>query len=64
MVPVYLVLDIRAEEITAFWGPSPKGYRSRTTVRFGDTLHIPEPFAFDLDTADFAAPATGATAPQ
>ncbi|MGW5868096.1 Uma2 family endonuclease [Streptomyces sp. NPDC055239] len=55
VVPVYLVLDMQAEEITAFWDPSPKGYRSRTTVPFGEQLHVPEPFAFELDTSDFVA---------
>ncbi|MEI5103815.1 Uma2 family endonuclease [Streptomyces sp. PmtG] len=53
LVPVYLVLDMQAEEITAFWDPSPRGYRSRTTVPFGDPLSIPEPFGFDLDTSGF-----------
>ncbi|MFE0422603.1 Uma2 family endonuclease [Streptomyces sp. NPDC058953] len=52
-VPVYLVLDMGAEEITAFWDPSPTGYRSRTTKPFGKPLRIPEPFGFDLDTAGF-----------
>ncbi|WP_319020196.1 Uma2 family endonuclease [Streptomyces peucetius] len=53
-VPVYLVLDMQSEEITAFWDPSPKGYRSRTTVPFGKPLHVPAPFDFDLDTTEFA----------
>jgi hypothetical protein len=53
VVPVYLVLDMRVGEITAFWDPSPKGYRSRTTVPFGEPLHVPEPFDFDLDTSGF-----------
>ncbi|AZK93975.1 hypothetical protein B7R87_08875 [Streptomyces tsukubensis] len=53
LVPVYLVLDMQAEEITAFWDPSPQGYRSRTTKPFGKPLRIPEPFGFDLDTAGF-----------
>ncbi|OKK07970.1 hypothetical protein AMK26_02645 [Streptomyces sp. CB03234] len=55
-VPVYLVLDMRDEEITAFWDPSPRGYRSRTTVPFGHTLHVPAPFDFDLDTSGFRVP--------
>ncbi|WP_240138174.1 Uma2 family endonuclease [Streptomyces sp. MUM 178J] len=52
-VPVYLILDMQAEEITAFWDPSPKGYRSHTTVSFGKPLHVPPPFDFDLDTTGF-----------
>ncbi|WP_245239401.1 Uma2 family endonuclease [Streptomyces sp. MZ04] len=55
VVPVYLVLDMQAEEITAFWDPSPKGYRSRTTVPFGEALRVPEPFGFELDTEGFVA---------
>ncbi|MCX4410754.1 Uma2 family endonuclease [Streptomyces sp. NBC_00268] len=55
VVPVYLVLDMQVGEITAFWDPSPKGYRSRTTVTFGTSLHVPPPFDFDLDTSEFAA---------
>jgi hypothetical protein len=55
VVPVYLVLDMQAEEITAFWDPSAKGYRSRTTVPFGTPLHVPAPFDFELNTSGFAA---------
>ncbi|MFE0135936.1 Uma2 family endonuclease [Streptomyces sp. NPDC059037] len=55
VVPVYLVLDMQAEEITAFWDPSPKGYRSRTTVPFGEALRVPAPFDFELDTEGFVA---------
>lgn len=55
-VPVYLVLDMRAEEITAFWDPSDHGYRARTTVPFGKPLPIPAPFGFDLDTSEFVGP--------
>ncbi|WP_189968679.1 Uma2 family endonuclease [Streptomyces violascens] len=57
LVPVYLVLDMQADEITCFWEPSPRGYRSRTTTPFGRPLHIPAPFDFDLDTAELSATA-------
>ncbi|MFF4348034.1 Uma2 family endonuclease [Streptomyces sp. NPDC001530] len=56
VVPVYLVLDMQVEEITAFWDPSAKGYRSRTTVPFGKPLHIPAPFDFELETSGFTVP--------
>lgn len=56
VVPVYLVLDMQVQEITAFWDPSPKGYRSRTTVPFGRALHVPAPFDFELDTSGLAVP--------
>lgn len=59
VVPVYLVLDMQLQEITAFWDPSPKGYRSRTTVPFGETLRVPPPFDFDLDTSEFAVRPSG-----
>ncbi|MFI6687767.1 Uma2 family endonuclease [Streptomyces sp. NPDC050485] len=55
LVPVYLVLDTQAAEITCLWDPSPRGYRSRTTVPFGRPLHIPAPFDFELDTAELSA---------
>ncbi|KAF4410229.1 Uma2 family endonuclease [Streptomyces lycii] len=55
-VPVYLLVDMQAETVTVFWGPSGQGYRSRTTVPFGEKLRVPEPFGFELDTDGFAAP--------
>ncbi|MFF3329262.1 Uma2 family endonuclease [Streptomyces sp. NPDC002888] len=54
VVPVYLLLDMKVQEISAFWDPSPKGYRSRTNVPFGRPLHVPAPFDFELDTSEFA----------
>ncbi|MEU9283381.1 Uma2 family endonuclease [Streptomyces sp. NPDC048275] len=59
VVPVYLVLDMQVQEVTAFWDPSAKGYRSRTTVPFGRPLHVPAPFDFALDTSGFAEGAEG-----
>ncbi|MEU7552339.1 Uma2 family endonuclease [Streptomyces sp. NPDC044571] len=53
LVPVYLVIDMSASEITCFWDPSPHGYRSRTTVSFGEDLHLPKPFDCVLDTTGF-----------
>ncbi|MFF8974056.1 Uma2 family endonuclease [Streptomyces sp. NPDC014995] len=53
IVPVYLLPDMKVGEITAFWDPSPKGYRSRTTAPFGRPVRIPAPFDFDLDTSGF-----------
>lgn len=60
VVPVYLLLDMRVQEISAFWDPSPRGYRSRTNVPFGRPLRVPAPFDFDLDTSGFAVPAEDA----
>ncbi|MFF6976629.1 Uma2 family endonuclease [Streptomyces sp. NPDC008343] len=53
VVPVYLLLDMQLQEVTVFWDPSPKGYRSRTTVPFGEPVHVPAPFDFELDTSGF-----------
>ncbi|WP_037680384.1 Uma2 family endonuclease [Streptomyces albus] len=58
-VPVYLLVDMQAETATVFWDPSEQGYRSRTTVTFGERLHVPKPFDFDLDTSEFHAPDEG-----
>ncbi|WP_328930323.1 Uma2 family endonuclease [Streptomyces sp. NBC_00190] len=53
LVPVYLVVDMQDSEITCFWDPSPHGYRSRTTVSFGEALRVPAPFDCKLDTTGF-----------
>ncbi|UQX05078.1 Uma2 family endonuclease [Streptomyces sp. RerS4] len=53
LVPVYLVVDMQASEITCFSDPSPHGYRSRTTVSFGQALPVAKPFDFALDTTGF-----------
>jgi hypothetical protein len=55
-VPVHLVLDMQAEEITTFWEPSDHGYRARMTAPVGKPLPIPAPFGFDLDTSEFVVP--------
>jgi len=53
IVPVYLLLDMKMQEINVFWDPSPKGYRSRTNVPFGRRVRVPAPFDFELDTSAF-----------
>ncbi|MBW1599052.1 Uma2 family endonuclease [Streptomyces sp. JJ38] len=53
-VPVYLLVDMQEEELTVFWDPSGRGYRSRTTVPFGEPVTVPEPFGLELDTTAFA----------
>ncbi len=53
IVPVYLVLDMQVQEVSVFWDPSPKGYRSRTNVPFGRPVRVPAPFDFELDTSGF-----------
>jgi hypothetical protein len=59
------VLDMKIQEISAFWDPSPKGYRSRTNLPFGRPLHVPAPFDFELDTSEFIRPeAEAGTSPE
>ncbi|MCF3181251.1 Uma2 family endonuclease [Streptomyces polychromogenes] len=53
LVPVYLVVDMQAEEITCFSDPSPQGYRAHRTVPFGNPLSVPAPFDFEIDTTAF-----------
>ncbi|MGW7314373.1 Uma2 family endonuclease [Streptomyces sp. NPDC054865] len=53
IVPAYLVVDMQGSEITCFSDPSPHGYRSRTTVSFGEDLRVPAPFDCPLDTSGF-----------
>ncbi|MFD9728016.1 hypothetical protein [Streptomyces sp. NPDC059072] len=55
LVPIHLVVDMQDSEITCFWDPSPHGYRSRTTVSFGESLPVPTPFGFKIDTTGFRA---------
>ncbi|MEV6672708.1 Uma2 family endonuclease [Streptomyces sp. NPDC051162] len=53
-VPVYILVDILNSAVTVYHDPSPdKGYRAHTQVKFGDKVHIPAPFDFELDTADW-----------
>ncbi len=61
VVPVYLLLDMKMQEINAFWDPSPKGYRSRTNISFGRSLRVPAPFDFELDTSEFAVESADAS---
>ncbi|MFE7772747.1 Uma2 family endonuclease [Streptomyces sp. NPDC057445] len=55
-VPVYLLIDMQEETASVFWGPSTKGYLSRTTVAFGGKLEIPDPYGCELDTSTFKVP--------
>ncbi|MFD7084836.1 Uma2 family endonuclease [Streptomyces sp. NPDC059918] len=56
VVPVYLVADMQAKELTCFSEPSPHGYRSRKTVSFGEELYVPEPFDCTIGTTGFQEP--------
>ncbi|MFR0352276.1 Uma2 family endonuclease [Streptomyces sediminimaris] len=52
-IPLYLLVDREASSVTLFSDPGKDDYREHCTRPFGRPLSLPEPFAFDLDTADF-----------
>lgn len=52
-IPLYLLVDREISSITLFGDPEGDEYREHRTRPLGKPLTLPEPFAFDLDTADF-----------
>ncbi|QFQ96833.1 Uma2 family endonuclease [Streptomyces phaeolivaceus] len=52
-IPLYLLIDRDMSEVKLLSDPRDDDYRQRCTVPFGKPLPLPEPFAFDLETADF-----------
>lgn len=52
-VRLMLVVDPEDATITLHSRPSPDGYRTTTTVKMGDDLHIPDPVGIVLDTSVF-----------
>ncbi|MEU6347882.1 Uma2 family endonuclease [Streptomyces sp. NPDC047072] len=52
-IPLYLLVDREASSVTLFRNPERDDYREHDTRPLGKPLTLPEPFAFDLDTADF-----------
>ncbi|WNM34610.1 Uma2 family endonuclease [Streptomyces sp. Li-HN-5-11] len=52
-IPLYLLVDREASSITLFSDPENADYRQHCTLPLGKPLALPEPFVFDLDTADF-----------
>ncbi|MEV4503696.1 Uma2 family endonuclease [Streptomyces klenkii] len=53
-VPLYLLVDREEEAVTLFSEPADQDYAETHTVPYGKALPLPEPFSFDLETADFA----------
>ncbi len=51
-IPLYLLLDRKEGRAVLHSDPEEDEYRSVTTVKIGDPLDLPAPFAFALDTAD------------
>jgi Uma2 family endonuclease len=52
-IPLYLLVDRDAASVTLFGDPEKDDYRGHCTRPFGKPVTLPEPFAFDLETADF-----------
>ncbi|MET9529261.1 Uma2 family endonuclease [Streptomyces sp. NPDC006649] len=52
-IPLYLLVDREESSVTLFSDPEGDDYRQRCTIPFGKALALPEPFAFELETADF-----------
>ncbi|WP_324788527.1 Uma2 family endonuclease [Streptomyces sp. H51] len=52
-IPLYLLVDREAASVTLFADPRNDDYRQVCTLPFGKPLPLPEPFAFELETADF-----------
>ncbi|MFF4252304.1 Uma2 family endonuclease [Streptomyces sp. NPDC001663] len=52
-IPLYLLVDREAASVTLLSDPERDDYREICTRPFGKPLALPEPFAFDLETADF-----------
>jgi Uma2 family endonuclease len=52
-IPLYLLVDREASSITLFSDPENDDYRQHCTRPLGKPIALPEPFAFELDTADF-----------
>ncbi|MFF2141519.1 Uma2 family endonuclease [Kitasatospora sp. NPDC058190] len=49
--PLYLIVDPRQKTVTLFSEPNRDRYHTRTEREFGERIHIPEPFDFDLDVS-------------
>ncbi|MER7521270.1 Uma2 family endonuclease [Streptomyces sp. NPDC126499] len=52
-VPFYLLVDRDDSTVTLFTDPEDGDYREQHRVPFGKPLPLPDPFGFDLETADF-----------
>ncbi|MFF1482226.1 Uma2 family endonuclease [Streptomyces sp. NPDC058301] len=52
-IPLYLLIDRDRSQVTIFSEPERDDYRQLCGIPFGKSLTLPEPFGFDLDTAEF-----------
>jgi Uma2 family endonuclease len=53
-IPLYLLVDRQERRVTLFSHPVHGDYSRTCAAAFGDTLELPKPFDFTLDTAPFA----------
>lgn len=53
-IPLYLLVDRKQGTVTLHSDPVDDDYKDVHSTAFGKPLSLPEPFAFDLETADFA----------
>jgi Uma2 family endonuclease len=53
-IPLYLLVDRGAKQVTLLTNPDGGDYRRMSMVSFGGSIELPEPFGFKLDTSDFA----------
>ncbi|MGK5545382.1 Uma2 family endonuclease [Streptomyces sp. URMC 127] len=51
--PLYLLADRQERTCTLFSRPGELGYMKSDSCRFGESLHLPEPFDLELDTSEF-----------
>ncbi|MEV8312746.1 Uma2 family endonuclease [Streptomyces sp. NPDC059900] len=52
-IPLYLLIDREGSSVTLFRDPEGDDYREHCTLPFGKAMALPEPFGFDLETAEF-----------
>jgi Uma2 family endonuclease len=52
-VPLHLLIDRNAISVTLFQDPEGDDYREHRARPFGKAVELPEPFAFELETAAF-----------
>lgn len=52
-IPLYLLVDRDASSVALYSDPENGEFRESRAVPFGRALSLPEPFAFDLETAEF-----------
>ncbi|WKX71273.1 Uma2 family endonuclease [Streptomyces sp. XD-27] len=52
-IPLYLLVDREEGMVTLLSEPASEDYTEVHSAAFGKTITLPEPFAFELDTADF-----------